>query len=210
MAGTYFAFGLLVGLFLLFYRRTNLQRQMNWGGVLSLPVLWLPLMFLGGSSISFSTVIAKAAAAYLVGAIASGAYHYFFAIRLSLGRSHRHQLIWLLIGPIVLGVTLLAEQPFVIAVILGLLADVLVIFIVRPDLIWDSIFSALFVSILYMVMFVLLFRGYLTSADTGLWFTELSGLTAGGVPIEEIISAGAFGALWGPIFIALKDWYERD
>jgi len=188
--------------------REDLRPRMFWAGILALPVFVLPLLLFAElystEQFGWSTLLAAMLTSFSFGALAAAAYEVFLGKVLALHYRSRRSLIWLLAGPLAVVVALLAEQSLIVAVIIGLIVDLLIVIITQADLIWDVIFSGLAMGLLYSFLYLVNFRGL--SGEPFFWFgSELSGLTVNGLPLEELVLIVLFGALWGPIYVAVKD-----
>ena len=116
----------------------------------------------------------------------------------------RPKFIWLLSGLLATAILLISDQSFIVAVLVGLAIDLIIILILRWDLVWDAVFSGFSMGILYLIAFLLTFRGF-PGEISNLWFTNtISGITLWSLPIEELLAVVLFGSLFGPIYIALK------
>lgn len=206
----------LVVLAFIFGRFRQLRRPMVWGGSLAWPIVLIePLTSVGFFS-SLTTAqlagffISRAILAFSIGAISAAIYEaylspYFTRVR----HSNRHHLFFLSVGPIIFLLLFLSfSQPLATSVALGVLANFVVVMVIRRDLFWDAAFAAIFFAVLYGLTFILAFNS-VPGDVSRLWFTgSLSGLTLWGLPAEELIVSGLFGALWGPLYVALKGLKE--
>lgn len=106
----------------------------------------------------------------------------------------------LLVGVILIFVVhFLFKINFMYALYIGILVNILLIAINRPDLIKKIIFSSLIFGAFYFLFFAVFSR--ITPGFLNHWnLSELSGVILLGVPLEEIIWAFAAGALIGPIY----------
>jgi hypothetical protein len=82
------------------------------------------------------------------------------------------------------------------------------ILVIRKDLVWDLLFSAFSMGVLYFLIFLVIYRGF-PGEIQNLWFgSSLIGITLFSVPIEELLIVMLWGALWGPIYVVIKDLKE--
>lgn len=88
---------------------------------------------------------------------------------------------------------------FMYAVYIGIIVDVVLIVITRPDLIKKVLYSALLFGLLYFLFFSIL--SFLVPNFIKHWnLSNLSGIILIGVPLEEILWAIGAGGLLGPIY----------
>jgi len=207
---------LLAAAVTLMWRQKDLRSQMGWGGLLAIPVLALPAIFLTHFWLEAFVVkgvifiISRLVISFSLGALASGVYEAVLHHRFNTTVRSRRQLLWLLAGPILLVLlSLITSWPFVNLLLCALVLDLAIVLIWRPDLTWDALFSALAMALLYLIVYFLAYRGVPGEA-IGFWTFKLSGLTVGGVPLEEMLTILLFGALWGPIYVAIKDIHQTD
>lgn len=201
----------------LFLTRKDLRREMIISGLLSIPILIIkpalsPHFFdqlnFGQTFIFFLT---RLIVGFCIGAIASAIYETFFHKILTPERHpHRQKLLYLLTGPILLFLLFLVfKVNFAYAIAASLLLDIIVLIFIRADLIWDMIFSAFSMATLYVVIFLISFRA-LPGDLNDFWFLDrLSSFVIFSIPVEEIIIVMLFGALWGPLYVAIKDYREK-
>jgi len=200
---------------LIFIFRSDVRRQMLWSGLLAVPVISLQLIssnwsWPGQSVADLIRVLGSSVlASFFLGATASGLYeaflrHYFTHPR---GES-RQQLIWLMIGPAFLLLASFNGLTFFWALLGALIAEVVVLLMVRSDLFWDVAFSGIMMGLLYLLAFIVNYIRIPTNFSV-LWVTPSTlGLNIFGIPIEELALVVFFGALWGPIYVAVKDLHQ--
>lgn len=88
---------------------------------------------------------------------------------------------------------------FMYAVYIGIIVDVILISITRPDLIRKVLYSGIIFGFLYFLFFSVF--SFLTPNFIKHWnLNNLSGIIILGVPAEEILWAIATGSLLGPIY----------
>ncbi|OQA04505.1 MAG: hypothetical protein BWY68_00263 [bacterium ADurb.Bin400] len=201
----------------IFWFRRDLRREMIWSGLLALPVLIIkPLSstnFLIAASSNpnlFLFILERAVISFTFGAIASALYETLLHKRITpIKRPYRSIMLWLAIGPVILMILhIVLNYSIIISLLSGLLADILVIIIFRPDLFWDLLFSGLGMGTLYLLIFSIT-SSTMPGDLNNLWFTDnMLGLTFFGLPVEEIVAVILFGALWGPLYVAIKDLKE--
>lgn len=201
----------------LFFSKKDLRREMLFAGFLALPILIIKplitedfLQIAASNSGIFLFFLQRILVSFSFGVVASALYEAIFHKRITKEkRAYRHQLIILLAGPLVfLVLKLFLDQTLIYSIVSALLVDLLIILFARPDLIWDAIFSGFFMGILYCIIFIITERA-MPGNTQALWFTDqILGFTIFSVPIEELIAVILFGALWGPIYVAIKDFRE--
>jgi len=93
----------------------------------------------------------------------------------------------------------LLKINFMYAVYIGIIVDIIIIFITRPDLIRKVLYSGIIFGFLYFLFFSLF--SLITPSFIKHWnLSNLSGIVFLGVPIEEILWAIGAGSLIGPIY----------
>lgn len=104
------------------------------------------------------------------------------------------------IGIIVIFLTYaLFKINFMYAVYIGIVVDVVLIVITRPDLLKKVLYSGLLFGLLYFLFFSIL--SFFTPSFIKHWnLSNLSGIILLGVPVEEILWAIGAGGLLGPIY----------
>jgi len=195
--------------------RQDLRFRMFLAAILSIPILLIKpltdpnfLQIVAGKELviflAWRLVIAASFAA-----LASAVYEVFFHKKITPAHHpHRPRLLWLIIGLLVLIILLLLVRILIVAILAALLTDLVIVLILRKDLIWDVIFSGFSMGLLYLMIFLITFRGF-PGGMQNLWFTDtISGLTLWSLPIEELLAVVLFGALVGPLYIAIKDLKE--
>ena len=206
-------FGVLT--ILVAFMRPDLRKELLWGGLIALPVLLIsPLLnYRSGLPVTvpdFALWLEQAGTAFCVGALASVLYK--VALRrfiTPVAHPNRRPLRLLLAGPALLALSvLILPKHFGSELLFALLLDVILLLVLRSDLFWDFLFSALAMGGLYIILYLFV-RGSLPGIDTALWFsTGFTGLTTFGLPIEELLGIFLFGGLWGPLYIAFKGYEE--
>jgi len=93
----------------------------------------------------------------------------------------------------------LLKINFMYAVYIGIIVDIIIISITRPDLIRKVLYSGIIFGFLYFLFFSLF--SFLFPSFIKHWnLSNLSGIILLGVPIEEILWAIGAGSLLGPIY----------
>ena len=207
----YIFFGLAA---VIYVWRKDLRREMLWAGFFTLPVfLFEPLLAASGDVLvlgSWPEFAARVVLAFSIGALASVIYEVLFRRTLSPQRHPaRGKLGWLVMGAAVSAALILGfHQPYIRSLAIGLLADVVLIIVIRHDLLWDVIVSGSGLAMLYTIIF-LFSASTATGSVTSVFSSQLtSGLTINALPIEEVVAVFLFGALWGPIYAATKHYNE--
>lgn len=93
----------------------------------------------------------------------------------------------------------LLKINFMYAVYLGIITDIVLIILTRPDLIKKVLYSGLIFGFLYFLFF-LSFSFFIPGFIKHWSLESLSGIVLLGVPLEEIVWAIGTGALLGPIY----------
>jgi len=205
----------ILALLVAFFRK-DLRFRMLLAAILSAPILLIkPLTDPNFSQILAGQALVIFLAERLViaasfAALSSAIYETFFHKRISPAHHpHRPRLLWLLSGLLIFAILLFFNLSLIVAILAALLADLIIVLILSPDLIWDVIFSGSCMGALYLMIFLITFRGF-PGGMANLWFTNtISGLTLWSMPIEELLVVVLFGALVGPLYIAIKDLKEK-
>jgi len=93
----------------------------------------------------------------------------------------------------------LLKINFMYAVFIGIIVDIIIISINRPDLIKKVLYSGIIFGFLYFLFFSLF--SLITPSFIKHWnLSNLSGIVFLGVPLEEILWAIGIGSLLGPIY----------
>ncbi len=109
--------------------------------------------------------------------------------------------------PLILGIGILAvlasyflfKINFMYAAYIGILVDIILMTIVRPDLFSKIIYSSILFGLFYTLFFAAF--SYLVPDFLKHWnFSALSGYTLLNIPVEEIIWGFGIGGLLGPIY----------
>lgn len=203
---------------LIVFLRKDLAREMFIGGLLALPVILIkPVTSLDFYTVAlqnggiFVFLIERILLGFSFGAISTSIYEIFFHKKITpLKHPLRKKLVWLTLGPLLfLLFQFVFGQVLIISILAGFLVDIIVVILIRKDLIWDMLFSGLCMGILFIIIFTATMRG-IPGQTEHLWFSNsFSGVNLFSLPVEEIITVFFFGALWGPLYIALKDMKER-
>jgi len=201
-----------------FVWRKDLRHKMLFSGLLTLPILFIkPIIATDFSDVARADggvwlfVLNRAIISFSFGVLASALYEIFFHKHITpIHHPHRPRLLYLLAGPILFFLLYyLLPLPVVTALIISLLIDIIMLAVIRFDLIWDVIFSGTIMGVLYLIIFTVAF-GSLPGDLNNLWFSnQLSGANVFSLPIEELACVALFGALFGPLYIAIKDFRER-
>lgn len=200
------------------FNKEELRSRMLWAGLLSLPLLLIkPLISDDFANLANSSdgillfFLQRAIVAFSFAALAASIYEIFFHKKISPVRHPlRPKLIWLFSGLVIFVILkVIFDQSFIASLVAALVTDIVCILFLRKDLIWDAIFSGFSMSVLYLLIFIVTFRGF--PGDLyNFWFTDhLTGITLFSLPIEELLAVMLYGALWGPLYIAIKDLKEK-
>lgn len=217
MASVWYLIPLVLAV-VVYWQRHQLRRPIVWGGSLSWPILLIKPFVSVGFFYQLTTselvwfFVSRAAFTFGLGALAAAIYETYLTHHFTREKkSNRHHLFFLSIGPLVFLILFLtAGTPFITSLILGIVANLVAVLIIRRDLVWDAAFSGVFFAVLYGLVFIFAFNS-IPGDTTHLWFTDtFSGLTWFGLPIEELAVASLFGVLWAPLYIALKGLREKE
>lgn len=188
-------------------RRPDLRREMVWAGVIALPLVVIEYALVDWSA-PFDAVsfVIRAGTIALFGAVAAVVYEIVFRRALVPGgRPDRRDLWWLGSGLLVFVLAVgLFDWPWLIALMAGLVAEVIVIVVRRRDILWDLIVSAGGMAVLYAVAWLI--TGQVGGGDVVnlLFRDQVIGVTIAGFPIEGLLTAILFGAVWGPLYAVAK------
>lgn len=189
-----------------FWRRSDLRRQLFWGGVLSLPII-AALPSVAWQQVPSQALVLLILTTFSLGVIATGVYESFFRTHVKpISSQKRKVYLWLCLGPIVFLLTrYMFNQSSLVSLIIALFTDFILVLALKAELIWDAIFSAVAMAGLYLIVLFLL-PNLITAEPSSFWLNQtLSGLTLGGLAVEGVVTVALFGALWGPIYAAVKD-----
>lgn len=195
--------------FFFYVRFSDHRREMLWASGLSVPLaaLWSVASYDLQADVytALISILLKIVFGALFAGVAAAMYELFFHKGLKLvPHPHRAKLTQLFVGPLVFLVSVLIFQwPGVWALLLGFLAEILVLTYHRKELLWEAIVSGLFMATIYVIVFLITSR---FSADSGLSFgtAGFSGIDVLGLPIEEILLVFGYGMLWGPLYEGVK------
>lgn len=208
----------LIIFIIIFLIKKEMRQQMLWAGMLSFPLFILKVIIspqffaeIENFNIYFLLLTETIIFGFSFGGIASVIFEIFFHKKLKLiAHPHRRHLNWLIFGPIVflIGKTVI-NFSFTTSILLGFLTQAIILIYLRKDLLWDAVFSSLFLGFFYLVFYYLFFIIIPNSATT-LWFSENTGISLFGLPIEEILAILSFGFLWGPLYEGIKDYTLKE
>jgi len=209
---------LIIGIYLaLLYLRHDLRKLMLFFGIFALPciVIW-PMISMDFSNIVdsngiFIFILARVMITFAVSGILLVIYEtYFHKFFNLLNKPYRQKLIWLFFSIIVFFVLhYLFNFNLALSLIGSLALNLLMVLLINAMLVWDLIFSAVGMGVAYLVIFIITFAN-LPGDVISFWLTQnLSGINLFSLPIEELLIIIAFGALWGPVYVAFKDIREK-
>jgi hypothetical protein len=154
--------------------------------------------------------------------IAAVAYEILIGRRLKpLRRKHfwgNHHLNWLATLVILIGAWFLVSSAMILlfpigsiyAFIVGGLLVITYIIAERHDLLFDSLFSGLFMAVLIFGLEQIFFRHIFLIDPKGIWqINNLSELSINQIPIEEIIWILVVGMAVGPAYEYMRHYYVR-
>ncbi len=120
-------------------------------------------------------------------------------------KRHRYHLPALLSSPIIfVALLVFTDLNPIYSTILALLGGGFATWYCRPDLKKKMIFSALMFIALYWVYFITLIIAYPGYVERVWNLSEISGVLVLGVPLEELLFAGALGFLWSSVYEHIK------
>ncbi len=188
-------------------RRPDLRREMVWAAVIALPLVVIEYALVDWSApFDVGSLVVRAGTIALFGAVAAVLYEILFRRVLVPGaRPGRRDLWWLSSGLLVFFFAVgLLGWPWLIALMAGQVAEVVVIVVRRRDILWDLIVSAGGMAVLYAVAWLI--TGQVGGGDVVnlLFRDQVIGLTIAGFPIEGFLTALLFGAVWGPLYAVAK------
>ena len=106
-----------------------------------------------------------------------------------------------------MGFSFIFKADVIYTAIITMGLGAITIMVSRRDLIKESVVGGLLFFLIYFVFFfilnVLIFPGWIEEV----WnFENLLGITILTIPVEELLFALTFGALWGPLYEDLKNY----
>jgi hypothetical protein len=193
----------------LFLKLPDYRREMFWAGGLSIPLvlIWSVANFDETVSISSTliTVGLRLILVFLFAGVTALLYEILFLRHFKIvPHPHRAKLGQLLLGPLVfLIMVLLLHVSGLISLLVGFLAEALVLIYHRKELLWEAIVSGLFMAVVYLLVFVMISR-ITPSMEFSLLSSGYSGIDVFGLPIEVILFVFGYGMLWGPLYEGVK------
>lgn len=195
---------------LAWWQRPDIRREMYWAAALAFPIVFLLVQ--NGVPQTFQQVlltINRLLTGVMLATFASIVYELVFRRYLSPSmRSDRWIIKWVMAGPVVFLILALGfnwNWPGALSV--AVVIDLGIILLLRRELIWDAIVSAAAVGGLYILVALILTAlpgGFLERIfPSPSWPVSLYG-----VAIDELILVMLFGALWGPLYAAVKHYRE--
>lgn len=183
--------------------RPDLRRQMAWAGLLAMPILlFAPIRF---HVIGYPLGVVRLIALFCFGALAAALYEILLSKHFQTDkRFSRTWLGWLIVGPVVFLIGLLVFENSTLVLMGSLAIELIIVLSLRRDLIWDALFSSFAVAVLYLLLIIFSVRITGTPIPIDV-LPSFSGVNLWGIPVEELITVAFFGALWGPLYPALKD-----
>lgn len=201
----------------LFFARYDLRKKMTIFGFLSVLILIVNFLFSVDyfNSLSTREILSFFAPRFLIafclGSIVSVIYetfiHKFFTPE---RHPERKKMIYLSAGTIIFFfLVFLLNLNIAYSITIALLMNLIITFFINSELAWDKIFSGLGMAIFYTFLYLILFQE--TQSDkASFWFWDrLSGFSFFSLPLEKIVIIMLFGFLWGPLYVAIKDFNEK-
>lgn len=214
----FFSISSLVVFLIIYYLRKDLRKVMMWTGLLSVPLFLLKFVIVQNFDINslnrllyLKYFIETIVFGFTFGGIAAVIFEVLFHKKLkTVPHPHRHQLSFLIAGPIIFTLSIiLLHLSFGISIVLGFLSQAAILIYLRKDLIWDSLLSGLFLASFYLIFYYLYFVS-IPGRTTPLWFSDFTGIAIFGLPIEEFMAIFAFGLLWGPLYEGTKGYVLKE
>jgi hypothetical protein len=165
------------------------------------PGYWNPETYLDLARFTGGYSIEDAAFCFFVGGIAAFLYEFTLGQRVVQSRSRKHHiraLVLGLAGAIVLG-AFFQPNPIYLIITFGLVGAAS-IWVERPDLIPHSFWGGTIFATLYVGLFAMFLRLVPDLVATQYNLATLSGYYLLDVPLEELLYAFSFGALWAPLY----------
>lgn len=197
---------------LVVWRWSQYRRQVVWGAALTLPLTVANVLIAGSlADIGFTTRAAlQHVAVFVLGVSALGgllATGYEIVTRRwlsSMVAEHRQRLLWLIVGCVVAVGLAVAHVPLVVALLVGMLINVLLVTIIGWQMLWDVTIGAIGFALWYMIADAAF--GFRVSGDISAFLIgpQPIGLTIAGLAPERLILIGGLGLLIGPLFVAIK------
>ena len=198
---------------ILFWLRKDLHKKMLWSsiaamftvgfGFLFVPEYWSPNTLFDLAPLEIEGFILM----FFVGGISSVLYTMLFMKKEAKDRK-RHPLHYLILLVMPLSFLLtksLLDFNVAYHFSIALLAGAIGISIIRKDLFKESFFGGLAFAVVYFVLFeiiILIFPDFV-----GYWnLSNLSQIFILGTPIEELLMAFTFGALWAPLYEDIRNY----
>ena len=200
----------------IFIWQKGLRQRMLLAGFVVLPALlvkpivspnfWI-IFEKNGGFLGF--LLPRLVVAFSIGALLSAIYEVYLSRKISPAYHPSRPKMLLLISGLVLALILrfLFDQSFLLSVLAGMALNLLIIVFYERSLIWDLIFSACGMGLLYLVVFLQTSFGFPGDSNNLSFLENLSGINFFSFPVEEIAAVFMFGMLWGPIYVAIKDSY---
>lgn len=143
---------------------------------------------------------------FFTGGYVTAIYETFFRRRIGQNKVKPYPHLALKIGAVIAVFVGIAFQPNLIWVLISFgFGSAIVIWIQRPDLIWQSVIGGLIYLGIYLAMFSIvtniIFPNFLE-----LYYNlhNLSGIMVLGSPLEEFLFAFSFGLSWSPMYKYMK------
>lgn len=203
---------------ILFLTRKDLRGEMLWASLIPLPAAFLEVVFIPEywnpvtilESIKPFT-LESFFFIFSVGGIASVIYEIIFkkkhkkSIKYQIDTKKSYILSIMVLSLIILMHTL--NLNIIYDTLIAMFIGAIYIFIIRKDLRKEIIAGALIFTILYFLIFIILLifvNPLFVVNEYNL--LNLSGVFILGIPIEEILFALALGAVWSPMYDAIKGY----
>lgn len=194
------------------WRVRRQRRQLLAGALFTLPLITLDVMAVGVENVFNGDVagVSRDATLTIVAVVVGGAAA---AVMYELLLGHwltpqthqqRSRLWWLSLGAVTAAAVMLFGQPLSVAIVVGMLVNIVIIASRARRLIWDAVAAGLGFAVWYAVIEIL--AGPRASGDSAMWAIGQHplGLTLAGLPVERVLLAAGVGVLVSPFFSALR------
>lgn len=209
---------LLATWFFIFVMRKDLRKEIIFSSILITPlgatdIFFIPFYWNPQTLFNFNPGIESFLFSFAVGGIASALYEFLFKKHLTRiresKRMHHKQMIYFALA-IIISLTIsyfIFGKNYMPAMILAGFVGAITIAIMRRDLIKEILVGGLFFMIFYSLFTIILNNIIWPGIFGRVWnFSNLSGFSLLGVPIEEIIWSLATGMLIEPIYEYIKEY----
>ena len=165
------------------------------------PTYWNPDTLFDLGRITGGLAIEDILFMIFAGGIATFIYEFSFGKRIVIRRTYHPHIRAIFIGYLVSFLVMFFAQPNPIYPLIAFgFAGAIVLWIDRRDLVIHSLVGGFGFLVIYgaaFLFFALFFSEFILSTYS---FSEISGITFFGIPLEEFLYAFSFGLLWAPLY----------